>query len=69
MKEVRRASRVGDVTLLLAALTSQAEIRRLATDFLATGRPLHVLLNNAGVINVRREESGDGIETTFWAWN
>jgi len=65
LKEVRRASRVGDVTLLLADLSSQAEIRRLAADFLATGRPLHVLLNNAGVINLRREESGDGIETTF----
>ncbi len=65
LKEVRRASRVGDVTLLLADLSSQSEIRSLAADFLATGRPLHVLLNNAGVINLRREESGDGIETTF----
>jgi NAD(P)-dependent dehydrogenase (short-subunit alcohol dehydrogenase family) len=65
LEEVRRASRSGDVTLLLADLSSQSEIRRLAADFLASGRPLHVLLNNAGVINLRREESGDGIETTF----
>jgi NAD(P)-dependent dehydrogenase (short-subunit alcohol dehydrogenase family) len=65
LTEVRRASRAGDVTLLLADLSSQSEIRRLAADFLATKRPLHVLLNNAGVINLRREESGDGIETTF----
>jgi NAD(P)-dependent dehydrogenase (short-subunit alcohol dehydrogenase family) len=65
LKEVRRALRAGDVTLLLADLSSQAEIRRLAADFLASGWPLHVLLNNAGVINLRREESGDGIETTF----
>jgi NAD(P)-dependent dehydrogenase (short-subunit alcohol dehydrogenase family) len=65
LEEIRRASRVGDATLLLADLSSQSEIRRLAADFLATGRPLHVLLNNAGVINLRREESGDGVETTF----
>jgi NAD(P)-dependent dehydrogenase (short-subunit alcohol dehydrogenase family) len=65
LEEVRRASSAGDVTLLLADLSSQSEIRRLAADFLASGRPLHVLLNNAGVINLRREESGDGIETTF----
>ncbi|MEN8181871.1 MAG: SDR family NAD(P)-dependent oxidoreductase, partial [Myxococcota bacterium] len=65
LNQVQRASRVGDVTLLLADLSSQSEIRRLAADFLATGRPLHVLLNNAGVIQLRREESGNGIETTF----
>lgn len=65
LEEVQRASRGGNVELLLADLSLQSEIRRLAADFLAAGRPLHVLLNNAGVINLRREESGDGIETTF----
>lgn len=54
-----------DVTLLLADLSSQAEIRQLAKEFLATGRPLHVLLNNAGVLNAWREETRDGIEATF----
>jgi NAD(P)-dependent dehydrogenase (short-subunit alcohol dehydrogenase family) len=63
--EVRRASGNDDVSLLLADLSSQAEIRRLADEFLVGGRPLHVLLNNAGVINLRREETIDGIETTF----
>lgn len=65
LQEVRRAARGGDVALLLADLSSQSEIRRLAAEFLASGRPLHALLNNAGVINLRREESADGIETTF----
>lgn len=65
VREIRRASGAPDVTLLLADLSSQAEVRRLASEFLATERPLHVLLNNAGVINLRREESADGIETTF----
>ena len=40
LKEVRRVSRVGDVTLLLADLSSQSEIRRLAADFLATANSL-----------------------------
>jgi len=42
-----------------------AEIRRLADEFLATQRPLHVLPNNAGVFMLRREETVDGLETTF----
>jgi retinol dehydrogenase-12 len=54
-----------NVDLMLADLSSQRQVRRLAGEFLATGRPLHVLLNNAGVVNLRREETEDGIETTF----
>lgn len=65
LEEVRRASGNDDVSLLLADLSCQAEIRQLAKEFLASGRPLHVLLNNAGVVNLRREETSDGIETTF----
>jgi NAD(P)-dependent dehydrogenase (short-subunit alcohol dehydrogenase family) len=53
------------VELMRADLSSQAQVRRLAAEFLASGRPLHVLLNNAGVIMLRREETVDGIETTF----
>jgi NAD(P)-dependent dehydrogenase (short-subunit alcohol dehydrogenase family) len=65
LEEVRRVATAGEVDLLLADLSSQTEIRQLAKDFLATGRPLHVLLNNAGLINRRREESVDGIEMTL----
>ena len=54
-----------DVTLLLADLSVQSEIRRLASEFLASGRPLHVLINNAGVVNLQRTVTADGIETTF----
>src|SRR5262245_54604933 len=54
-----------NVDLLLADLSSQRQIRRLAAEFLASGRPLHVLLNNAGVVNLRREETEDGFEATF----
>jgi len=61
------ASRTGrtDVEILLADLSAQTEIRRVAAEFLATGQPLHVLLNNAGVVLTQRRETVDGIETTF----
>lgn len=65
VEEVRQRSGNDDVTLLLADLSSQAAVRQLAKEFLATGRPLHVLLNNAGAVNLRREETVDGIEATF----
>jgi NAD(P)-dependent dehydrogenase (short-subunit alcohol dehydrogenase family) len=65
LREIRERTGNAALTLMLADLSSQTEIRRLASDFLATGRPLHVLLNNAGVIMLRREETTDGIETTF----
>jgi NAD(P)-dependent dehydrogenase (short-subunit alcohol dehydrogenase family) len=65
LAEIRERTGNTDLTLMLADLSSQAQIRRLAREFLATDRPLHVLLNNAGVMMLRREETTDGIETTF----
>ncbi len=62
---IRAASRNPAVELMLCDLSSQGQIRSLAADFLAKGRPLHVLLNNAGVINWSRSETEDGLETTF----
>jgi NAD(P)-dependent dehydrogenase (short-subunit alcohol dehydrogenase family) len=54
-----------NVDAMLADLSSLDRVRRLAAEFLATGRPLHILLNNAGVVMLRREETVDGFETTF----
>jgi NAD(P)-dependent dehydrogenase (short-subunit alcohol dehydrogenase family) len=54
-----------NVELMLADLSSQDEIRRLVRRIQATKRPLHVLLNNAGVVMLRRTLTVDGIETTF----
>jgi NAD(P)-dependent dehydrogenase (short-subunit alcohol dehydrogenase family) len=54
-----------ELTLLLADLGLQREIRRLAAEFLATDRPLHVLINNAGVVNLQRTLTADGLEATF----
>jgi NAD(P)-dependent dehydrogenase (short-subunit alcohol dehydrogenase family) len=54
-----------EVSVLIADLAVQADVRRAAAEFLASGRPLHVLLNNAGVMQLGRSETADGIETTF----
>jgi retinol dehydrogenase-12 len=54
-----------DVHILEADLSSLDQVRKLAEDFLARERPLHVLLNNAGVVMLERTTTGDGHETTF----
>jgi len=60
-----RATGNAQVSFLIADLSSQAEIRRVAAEFLATGKPLHILLNNAGALFPQRTLSADGLEMTF----
>lgn len=50
---------------LVADLSSQAEVRRLADDISARCDRLDVLLNNAGGMFLSRTESVDGIEMTL----
>lgn len=65
VNEITAASGNRNIELLLADLSSQAEIRRLARRILGIRRPLHVLLNNAGVVMQKRVLTADGYETTF----
>jgi len=53
------------VDFLVADLSSQADIRRLAGQFLERYPRLDVLVNNAGALFLKRQESVDGIEMTF----
>lgn len=55
----------GKVDLIIADLASMAQVRRAAGEFLAMDRPLHVLLNNAGLLVYRRTETEDGFESTI----
>jgi NAD(P)-dependent dehydrogenase (short-subunit alcohol dehydrogenase family) len=50
---------------LLADLSSQQQIRALASTVLARAPRLHVLVNNAGAIYTKRSLSVDGTEMTF----
>jgi retinol dehydrogenase 12 len=65
LAELARESAGADARVILADLSRQADVRRAAAEFLATGEPLHLLLNNAGVVQLARGETADGIETTF----
>ena len=56
------------VELFLADLSSQAAIRQVARELLTRCPRIDVLVNNAGVVELRRRESTDGIEST-WAVN
>ena len=64
-KEIRAASGNQNVDWLLADLSSQQDIRRLAAEFKTKYSQLHVLLNNAGGTFTTRQLSVDGIEMTF----
>ena len=51
--------------LLLADLSSQAEIRRLAVEIEARYTDLHVLINNAAIIPQQRRETAEHLEIQF----
>ena len=62
---IRRESGNPQVELCLADLSSQEEIRGLAARLLERLAEIHLLVNNAGVVNLRRETTRDGLEATF----
>ena len=65
VEEIRTASGNKNVDSLLADLSSQQEVRRLANEFKSKYSHLHVSLNNAGGFFMRRQLSVEGIEMTF----
>jgi NAD(P)-dependent dehydrogenase (short-subunit alcohol dehydrogenase family) len=62
LREQRTDARVDFV---FADLSSQKEIRRAADELLAKCPKIDVLFNNAGLVNLSRSETADGIESTF----
>jgi NAD(P)-dependent dehydrogenase (short-subunit alcohol dehydrogenase family) len=63
--QIRSSTGNENVHLLHADLGSQRQIRDVAAEFLSIGRPLHVLVNNAGLGNTKRMVTEDGIEMVF----
>lgn len=64
-EEIMSTSGNQNVDFLLADLSSQQEVRRLAEEFKSKYPHLHVLLNNAGGTFATRQLSVDGMEMTF----
>lgn len=63
------AGGAGDVVCEELDLCDLNSVRRFAQRFVASGRPLHALVNNAGVMMQSRTETfpGSGLETVFTA--
>lgn len=62
LAEARRQSGSERIELMLCDLGSLASIRAFADSFLANHKVLDVLVNNAGVVTVKRQTTSDGFE-------
>jgi NAD(P)-dependent dehydrogenase (short-subunit alcohol dehydrogenase family) len=65
LAEIAERSGNRDTSILYGDLSSFAAVRTVAADYRASGRPLDVLVNNAGLVMDRREVTSDGLETTL----
>jgi NAD(P)-dependent dehydrogenase (short-subunit alcohol dehydrogenase family) len=63
--QIKAETGVPHVDFLLADLSVQSQVRGLAEDFRSRYERLDMLVNNAAVINFRRQLSADGIEMNF----
>lgn len=64
-EEVARAAGGKPPEILLADLANPDEIDAAVASYLASGRPLHVLVNNAGLVGLSRRTNAAGHELTF----
>ncbi len=65
LETIRSKTGNTNLSMIVADLSVQADVRRAAAEFLETGKPLHLLINNAGVIYTERKVTVDGLEETF----
>lgn len=65
VRSIKDQAPKSDIHLLLADLSSQEQVRRLAQEYQARFPRLDTLINNAGAVFARRQVSVDGIEMTL----
>ena len=65
LAEIKKATGNDAIELMICDLSSQADVRRMASEFKATHERLDVLVNNAGVYLRKRATTVDGLEATF----
>jgi NAD(P)-dependent dehydrogenase (short-subunit alcohol dehydrogenase family) len=64
-EEIVQKTNNENIELLICDLASLKDVKRFSEEFLENYSSLHVLINNAGVFRMKREESSDGYELTF----
>ncbi|MFN2591094.1 MAG: SDR family NAD(P)-dependent oxidoreductase, partial [Actinomycetota bacterium] len=64
VSRIREASGGAEVDVLLADLSAQASVRRLAGEALERYPRIEVLINNAGAVYSGHEVTEDGVELT-----
>jgi len=64
-QELIQTTKNTNIDVLFCDLASFASIRDCCRKFLTKYHELHVLINNAGIVDYHRRESKDGIENTF----
>ncbi|WP_139785632.1 SDR family oxidoreductase [Cytobacillus gottheilii] len=60
--EAKKASGSGDIELMLCDLSSLSHIRQFCDEFKSKYPKLDILINNAGVVSLKRQETVDGFE-------
>lgn len=65
VKKLRAETGSYEIDSLVADLSSQSQVRKLADEFKRENDRLDILINNAGAIYLRRSLSPDGIEMTL----
>jgi len=63
--EIKEQSGNDAVDLILADLSSQASIRELAENIQQLYQRIDVLINNAGLVSLTRQETTEGFEAMF----
>jgi retinol dehydrogenase-12 len=63
--EVTALGAGGDVEVLIADMSSMADVRRAGQEILAKHDTIDVLVNNAGALLMDRQVTKDGFEATF----
>lgn len=64
-REIQAQSGNPHIDLLMADLSSQQSIRQLADEFKQRYSQLHVLINNAGIFQLRKRLTVDGLDMIF----
>lgn len=65
LKRIKEATGNDEVEFMQADFAELAQVRQLAQAFNSRYAGLDVLINNAGAVFMRRQESADGFEMTF----